>query len=260
MATIHLARMFHSKMILRVIAVFLVIFLPFGYFSSLVFGKVGIWIGFLLSGLSIALSLCLSEFVMIQVLGKSDRNFTGLYTSLDLVVKELGGRVPRLIVFPDPIPEAFGLRSFFGRGTLLMSQGLVGLLDEKELRTVMKICVIRMRHPFVIFQGLCSVGLVLSTRLAPRSWVDLVFLKKPLASIQSHRLNSLSALRFVLAFPVIRFFLIMGKAPSKASQEGELCVGQISAMRKMNEATRIFGGGSNEIAFRFFSLKNSFKA
>src|SRR4051794_1543400 len=55
----------------------------------------------------------------------------GLDRSLEHAL-EGAGRLPRIRIYEEPAPNAVVVRSFFGKGTILVSRGLVALLDERE--------------------------------------------------------------------------------------------------------------------------------
>src|SRR4051812_40530021 len=64
--------------------------------------------------------------------GAADRSLRAAYA------KAGGPRGPALLVSPDPLPRAWIVRSAFGAGTIIVSQGLLAALREHELRAVLQ--------------------------------------------------------------------------------------------------------------------------
>jgi len=77
---------------------------------------------------------------------------------------------PRLFVISDPTPFAIVLKSAFGKGTILVSQGLVVCSSEEELREVFKRCLNRLQDVSIVWAGFKTLILLTAWRLVPRTW------------------------------------------------------------------------------------------
>lgn len=71
---------------------------------------------------------------------------------------------PGLMIFPDPVPNVFVLRSVFGKGLFLFSDGFVSILDEDELRFVLRSAIEHLGRPEVVVQSSCIFALTLIQR------------------------------------------------------------------------------------------------
>jgi hypothetical protein len=141
-----------------------------------------------------------------------------------------------LKVFPDPAPNALVLRGAFSTPTLLVSEGLLSLLSEPELRAVLAECARRSRQPGCALRTLCaalSAGLL---RLAPRRWARAMWQG---ARDDSRALTVGSFLGFLTLFPVLTTLQRIGGRASRdeAAGRGEDLVLN-GAMRKLDQALR----------------------
>lgn len=95
----------------------------------------------------------------------------GLYRSLE---KAAGGNKsnqrPRLFVIPDPTPFAIVIKSCLGKGTILVSQGLVVSSTEEGLREVFKVCLNRLQDVGIVWASFKTLVLLMAWRLFPRTW------------------------------------------------------------------------------------------
>lgn len=130
-----------------------------------------------------------------------------LRRSLDRVLASLGGGAPRVVSFCDPAPQALVVRGLGRRGTILLSEGLLGALTEDELRTVLSVGVSRLRSRGICFQSLCAWLAHLTLELAPESWLQLIF-----GEVRWHpNLGALGAVRFLILFSVAKFYVGVGR-------------------------------------------------
>ena len=128
--------------------------------------------------------------------------------SLDRVLAAMGGRGPKVFSFSDPAPQALISKGLGSRGSILLSEGLLGTLSEAELREILRASVLRLRSRGASFQTLCAWLTHLAFELAPQSWVGLLF-----GELRWHEgLGALGALRFLAVFSVARFFVDLGRS------------------------------------------------
>jgi Zn-dependent protease with chaperone function len=80
------------------------------------------------------------------------------------------GRRPALITYPDPVPNVFVVRSITGSGMILLSDGLISLLDESEMHFVLSRAIRHLQSPEVFVQtGCILILLFLQERMPFRS-------------------------------------------------------------------------------------------
>ncbi|MCM2277596.1 MAG: M48 family metalloprotease [Oligoflexia bacterium] len=140
---------------------------------------------------------------------------------------------PLLLVYPDPLPNAFVVRSFTGSGRLLLSSGLLEQLDEAELRAVLTACILKNHRRDWPFRSLCSALALQVLRLAPASWGQLLFSGDHSTQRLRDGLSPFSLARFALLLPALGLLrALAGKSPPafSALEAGD------SAMHKITRA------------------------
>ncbi len=223
------------------IVVYLAIALPFAVIGGVLLEKKGLWIGFLGSILCVGSVMVFSENLMGYIFRRDKKIFKGLSRTLEIVESEFGGVSPRLIVFSDPAPDALALRSIGGRGTIFISQGMIGLLSEKELQAILKECMSRLSQPGVALQGLCFTVVHFFLAIAPQGWVGLVFSGNDISRRGKYLLSPISAIGFLILFPIIRFFLKFGSLSLSKVMAKEDQGDYWQAIQKIVQAVQVLG-------------------
>lgn len=161
----------------------------------------------------------------------------GLERILNTVtVDELGDLklpVPRLYVFPEPTPYVLVARSLGGSGVVLLSQGLLAMLTEREIQSVLRQAALRSSSPGVIFQTFCAISVLTLKRFTPKDW---------------SRLSPLSALRLAWFFPYLVFFQKLGEAKVSLSTEVSRDSSWFTASHKIRRTVSIHGLAKNPVA------------
>lgn len=197
--------------LLRRLALFiLALALPFAALG-LALGRVK---GFVAVELLLATFLMFASFYaekgILNVYGVRHEAPEGARRSLARVLAAMGetdAAAPRVLSFSDPSPQALVVRSPFSRGSILLSEGLLGSLSESELRELLDASVARLRARGICFQSVCAWCAHLTLELAPRSWIELIF-----GELRWHdRLGVFSALGFVAVFSIAKFFVGLGR-------------------------------------------------
>jgi hypothetical protein len=205
------------------------IFLVF-LFSLLPALIAGIWMGLMgligATGLILLLILFLlagSERGMIRLFKAGLVVSRGLGRSLEFALVEAGENgfpsprplPPRLLVFPDPFPRAFGFRSLGGTGIILLSQGSIAALSEADLQIALQCCADQTRRVGVTVRTLCAFLALLILAITPHAWKNWVFWPRASISIgtvqKSQSVSSLSAIVFLLIFPLCQLLLRWGE-------------------------------------------------
>ena len=114
-------------------------------------------------------------------------------------------------------------RGILGPGTVLISQGLLNVLDEEELRGVIREAAIRTTDPSLILKSLCG------------------WLAHMLSPFPPGRMSVWSAIGFILRYPLMRYFLWLSRVRSKARRLDEDFSG---ALRKVARMRGTFGADS----------------
>ncbi|MEO5969393.1 MAG: hypothetical protein ABIQ95_05660 [Bdellovibrionia bacterium] len=200
-------------MLLRLLSLIVVVsFLPvlLGFAIS---ESSGAFIGLIFSLLIIASVAMTSEKTISQIYGAHSRIPEGLEQTLNLVLEGAGSLSPRILIYSDSYPNALVVRQIGGRGSILMSQGMVALLNDMELREVMKMCLARLKERTLLFQSLSSVFAVGVFGLIPSAWSKLVFIGQTPTKSEKTELGPFSTLVFLILFPIVQFFLYAGTSP-----------------------------------------------
>lgn len=188
----------------------LVVFFPMAGFALgfVFFGKIAaLWISVTLLVLQIGL-LPLVDKAICWIHKTREVTTPGLLHSLNWTARSCEQRVPNLSLISDPAPWALVCRSLFKtKGTILVSQGILNILDEKEQRAFFKETLFRLQDPALILQSYCALLCCLLLKLAPASIVSF-FSDQP----QSKSLSSTVTpfLGFMIFLPLVSFLMKYG--------------------------------------------------
>lgn len=136
---------------------------------------------------------------------------------LDLGVKP--SRLPRILIFPDPRPFAFSLRSLGSPGCFLLSQGLLLSFSDSDLLKVLSWAHTQVNTATATlattsyYLGLCFV------RWIPHLWRD--WLLKNSVQTKCHA-QPFSVIRFLSLFPLGHLFLKFGASSQWKNPESTL--------------------------------------
>jgi hypothetical protein len=187
--------------------------------------------------------LFLAEKITVRIykgkLGKTH----GLSRTLERAAQEGRDSQLSLYVFPDPLPDALCLRSLGSQGTILVSQGLLSILNEQELRAVLRRCMKKVSHPGIYFLSFYTVLSIIILKLAPRSWADLIFSGKPLTRLDEFKLSPGTGILFVILFPLIQMLLDLSRLPfpkSNSKRPDSFEEPYLTALQKISKSNRIF--------------------
>jgi hypothetical protein len=125
-------------------------------------------------------------------------------------MEAMGGVSPELYVFPDLAPQALVVKSLHGRGAILLSEGLLGLLTESELRELLINNVMRIRSPGMVFQSVCACIAHGVLALAPLKWQRILIEAPPAGGT----LTAVSGLWFLALISVARALIQLSHAAS----------------------------------------------
>jgi hypothetical protein len=161
----------------------------------------------ILAALAMVFSLFRAEPALIRAFRAQEPATPGIHRSLERVIESLGGVAPEILVFGDTAAQALTVRSPFSHGTILVSEGLLGVLTEAELRQLLTASVNRLRARGMVFRSMCAWWAQLALWIAPRPWVELAFGK-----VEWHEaLRPAAALRFLTSYSIARFFARLGR-------------------------------------------------
>lgn len=159
------------------------------------------------------LGLCLAAVLALRlesIIGRMHGAHTpgpaGIGHSLERTLRDLGPgyAVPKIRVFADPSPNAFVARSWFGSGTVFLSQGLLTLLAESELRAVLRQAVLRLSSPGWTTRSFGAVLASLLLSRAPRGWVQAALGGKPASVTVPPRMAPSGLFGFVILCALAR--------------------------------------------------------
>jgi Zn-dependent protease with chaperone function len=118
----------------------------------------------------------------------------GLRNSYELARRSSGMssyRRPKLVTYPDPVPNVFVVRSLAGHGTILLSEGLISLLDESEICFILSRAIRHLHSMEISVQSGCIL--------------ILMFLQERMP-FHSRNMTPVDALRHWMIFPWMRAF------------------------------------------------------
>jgi heat shock protein HtpX len=208
-------------------------------------GCSGAFIGVVLSLGSVLLVALTSEYLIAKVYQARAEIPRGLSRSLELTLSNIPGKrkLPKLLIYSDPAPNILVIRSLGGSGSVLVSQGLIALLNEEELRAVFQFCLGRISTLGIVFQSVCSLLALWILTVSPHTWVNLVFVGRTLPSREEALLSPFSALSFFVLFPLAQFFLNLGRFPKRRKEISQPESTFSRAMQKISLSIHIWGAG-----------------
>lgn len=186
--------------LLRLIFIPIFLSMPFVITGALLAGTSGVICGGVIGLLGMILIAAYSEHGIAKAYHAEKPIPQGLMRTLQFIDEEGSEPTPHLLVYSDPTPNVFTVRSFGGKGTVLLSQGLVALLNEEELRAILRMCLYRVRKTPLVFQSFCAQLTIWSLASAPQVWVDLVFSGRTLSKEEERLLSPLSTVGFLISF------------------------------------------------------------
>jgi hypothetical protein len=189
------------------------------------------WVGPLFAFAAILVSglICERRLARAHGAGPETRG-SFLDRSLLRALEGTGLRPPRLRVFPDPSPNALVLRPLFGEPFVYLSEGLLSLLNEAELRAVFRACASAAGGAGLSLRTLCAWWAVGSVRWMPARWTRTVWRGAP---AESGSLTVGSFLGFLALYPVVRGLHRLGGS-IHAANEADLDLS--AALQKLDRA------------------------
>lgn len=171
------------------------IFLSVGGLGLLFFGQQGMKVGFCLVGVGWGLIGLFLESIVVRLKSAVRPTHEGLLRSLELPFLKRGQRPPRIVIFPDPLPYLLCSRSWLGRGTLLMSQGLIATPSHPSLEDLLQESSVRLKNRGVCFGSGCMLFILCVLKLIPKAWIPLLSSSSSVLS-----LSPLSAMGYSIFF------------------------------------------------------------
>jgi Zn-dependent protease with chaperone function len=224
----------------RAFLIFLSLAVPATCFGGALAGVRGAVGGLVLAAASELAAFLLAERIQCLAHSAQTELPAGLSRTVERVAAALGPatpgpNMPRIRVFSDPAPSALVARSLGGHGTVLVSQGLLALLDEEELRDVLRALLLGARARGIVVRSASAALASAVLGLAPKRWSRLVFGGAPGGPAGSAGPGA--ALAFAAFFPPARFYLSMSRPIGNPPLPGS------SARRRLAEAVSRLGPG-----------------
>lgn len=187
------------------------------FILELFFACVGATIGLLFWNLTVAFLIGISLFLLsfifnfflesisAQLHRAKPVETKGLIRSVHWVSDETGVHSPKLFLASDPVPWVKVVRSYFNKeGSILLSQGMINLLNESELRAVIKKSLTCLQMPKLPLQSYCDTLSLIILKGTPRPF----FNRK-----KSKNLSPLNFMGWIFILPWIKFLSFWGGAP-----------------------------------------------
>jgi hypothetical protein len=186
-------------MLFAICALFLV---PFFHVS-------GAWVAAGIAGVVFLLLLVLPEWLIPRLHhGSIAEQQRGLNVSYARVLESLGRtRGPSLWIYPSPAPQALCARSWGGGGVILVSQGLLSVTQEDDLRRILGTAVMECRGITLLRCSVYAFVASLLARIAPQSWSRVVYSPRMRSrDLKSFSKSPFSAILFLALWFWIDFF------------------------------------------------------
>jgi hypothetical protein len=218
----------------RALALELTLALPLAGLGWLAAGWRGAAAAAALGTLVLLITAFRGERIVGRLHGARDALPGGLRRTLGRVLDAESGAAPRLLLVPDPSPNALVAGSLGGGRTIFLTQGLVALLTEPELRAILTQCVRRARAPGAALRTLTAVLAYRVLSAAPREWTELALT----GTSRSERLSPLRAILFCALFPAGTWLVRLGGRPEPGGDPGPAWA---DAARKIDAQIRRWG-------------------
>jgi Zn-dependent protease with chaperone function len=228
-----------ARLVLRWILFVFALSAPASLLLALAAGEPGALTGLAL-GTSFAIGLgFFSERLLVKIHGGERPAHVGVERTLARVAADRGWawELPAVRLVEDPSANALIVRSFGGHGEILMTRGLISALDEPGLRAVLGHCLARLDGAEVLLQSLCAVIASGLLRLAPRQWVRFIA-GAPAPAGEATTPGSF--LRFLLIYPLARFWVRLGSFTPSHSGTGADKERFADAMQKVERAGKLW--------------------
>ncbi|OFZ19278.1 MAG: hypothetical protein A2X94_05865 [Bdellovibrionales bacterium GWB1_55_8] len=200
------------RAVTRAILIFLIPAIPLSALGALIGGGIGALVGATVAVTGILLLGFYSEALLIRAHSATMELPLGLPKTLECACACSALPIPRLTIFPGATPTALAIRGFRGNGIVILSQGMVALLPEEQLRAVLKKAAKELREPGLSVRSLAAVLSLAVLRAFPDAWADVFFADQRIDAKASRRLTPGMALGFLLLFPLLRTFLRLSSA------------------------------------------------
>ncbi len=117
-----------------------------------------------------------------------------------------------LWIYPGVEPQVSVLSSLAVKPRILMSQGLLGVIEEAELRELLVLAQEDLNSGPIFRRTFWSALVSICIAASPESWLRTVFYPKMrLTDLQGRRLAVLDALLFLALFPILDFLRVQSE-------------------------------------------------
>jgi hypothetical protein len=178
--------------------------------SCLISSRWGIYGAILGLGFSTAIAR-FSNFLIPWIHGATQEEiFPGLQRSIDQLGQLSSSRqvVPRVLVYSEPIPQLWVIRGAFdSRGTLVVSQGLISVLREEDLRVLLSQALKKLSTIGVVFLSYNTILLLFLLKILPHGWMELLFSQKRLTRQEEQSLNFFGLAVASILFPFLQILI-----------------------------------------------------
>lgn len=185
------------------------LFLLFAVFLVPFFHFYGAWAAAGIAGFLFLLFLLLPEWLIPRLHhAHTAEQLRGLQVSYARVLEALGRtRGPTLWVYPSPAPQAMCARSWGGSGVILVSQGLLSVTQEEDLRRILSTAVMECRGITLLRCSVYAFAAALLVRLAPQTWSRVTYSPRMRSrDLKSFSKSPFSAILFLALWFWIDFF------------------------------------------------------
>ena len=227
---------------MRLILLVLVILFPFGILGLAIGKLMGLMVGLVLGITLFVYWGATAEHAVLSGLRTLKEASPGTRSSvLRVTHEELGVEAPAVYEVAEASPNALIARMGGRAGYLVLTQGLLAVLTESELRVVIRVLVMRLRSKLTPQQTFCASLAHRLLKIGPHGWTRFILVGDAPSALSNPELGPQAFFGFLLLYPCIRFIVWCGSSveglggPTALSSEQSLL--WHNAMRKVAGST-----------------------
>ncbi len=191
----------------RSLLLFVFLGVPFGSVGFLIRGREGAIGGLACLAALLLVALLRCERSLCRAYRATEAGTEGVVRSMERALEGRSWALPRVRIFSDPVPAAWVARGWPGAGTVALSEGLLGVLNEEELRVLLFACVERSRSPGILLRSVCAWMAHRILALAPSPWLELLCGERA----WHERLGAVNGLMFLGLYSASKTLLFFGR-------------------------------------------------
>jgi hypothetical protein len=115
---------------------------------------------------------------------------------------------PKIVIYQDPSPNILIFKLPLKRGVFYLSQGVLTLLNEEEVRLSILCALRRYKDPHLATSSFCSVLTLLVFLFIPKTWIQFILDSN---TRLNKKLDIMSVILFLFFLPFLKGLLTLGR-------------------------------------------------